>query len=180
MGRKSAANLVAAIDRSRHPPLSRLLYALGIRHVGETTARDVARHFGTLQAVLDASEEDFLRVPDVGPVVAASLCRFFAEPHNREVLAALGEAGVRPEEEAAQAGDRPLAGKTLVLTGTLPTLTRDAASALILAAGGKVSGSVSRKTAWVVAGEDAGSKLAKAQELGVPVLDEAGLKALLE
>lgn len=180
MGRKSARNLVAAIDQSRHPALSRLLYALGIRHVGETTARDIARHFGSLQAVLEASEDDFLQVPDVGPVVAASIFRFFAEPHNREVLSALKAAGVMPQEELAPAGQRPLAGKTLVLTGTLPTLSRDEASALILAAGGKVSGSVSRKTSWVVAGEEAGSKLARAQELGVPVIDEAGLKALLE
>ncbi|TAN30208.1 MAG: NAD-dependent DNA ligase LigA [Castellaniella sp.] len=179
MGRKSAQNLVAAIDRSRRPTLSRLLYALGIRHVGETTARDVARHFGSLQAVLEASEDDFLRVPDVGPVVATSIFRFFAEPHNREVLAALKAAGVVPSAEVEPAGQKPLAGKTLVLTGTLPTLSRDEASALVLAAGGKVSGSVSRKTSWVVAGEDAGSKLARAQELGVPVIDEAGLKALL-
>ncbi|CAM5195701.1 DNA ligase OS=Castellaniella defragrans OX=75697 GN=ligA PE=3 SV=1 [Castellaniella defragrans] len=179
MGRKSADNLVAAVDKSRHPPLSRLLYALGIRHVGETTARDIARQFGTLQAVLEASEEDFLRVPDVGPVVAASAHGFFAEPHNREVLEALKAAGVQPQEEPVVSGGKPLAGKTLVLTGTLPTLTRDQAAALILAAGGKVSGSVSRKTAWVVAGDEAGSKLAKAQELGVPVIDEAGLQALL-
>jgi DNA ligase (NAD+) len=179
MGRKSAQNLVMAIDRSRHPPLSRLLYALGIRHVGETTARDIARHFGSLESILDASEDDLLQVPDVGPIVAASICRFFAEPHNRDGLVALKEAGVEPLREAASGGRKPLAGKTLVLTGTLPTLSRDEASALILAAGGKVSGSVSRKTSWVVAGEDAGSKLARAEELGVTVIDEAGLKALL-
>ncbi|WP_066458954.1 NAD-dependent DNA ligase LigA [Castellaniella caeni] len=179
MGLKSAQNLVREIDRSRRPSLSRLLYALGIRHVGETTARDIARHFGSLQAVLQASEDDFLQVPDVGPVVAASIHRFFAEAHNREVVAALQAAGVEPQAEAALAGDKPLAGKTLVLTGTLPTLSRDEATRLVLAAGGKVSGSVSRKTAWVVAGEEAGSKLVKAQELGVPVLDEAGLQALL-
>jgi DNA ligase (NAD+) len=179
MGLKSAQNLVQAIDRSRHPPLSRLLYALGIRHVGETTARDVARHFGTLDAILDASEDDLLQVPDVGPVVAASIRRFFAEAHNREVVAALRAAGVEPRKEAEPAGGKPLAGKTLVLTGAMPELSRDEATRLILAAGGKVSGSVSRKTAWVVAGEDAGSKLAKAQSLGVPILDEAGLRALL-
>ncbi|WP_322999270.1 NAD-dependent DNA ligase LigA [Castellaniella sp.] len=180
MGQKSAQNLVQAIDQSRRPPLSRLLYALGIRHVGETTARDVARHFGSMQAIMDASEEALLQVPDVGPVVAASIRRFFAESHNREVVAALQAAGVAPQADAAPVGAKPLAGKTLVLTGTLPTLSRDEATRMILAAGGKVSGSVSRKTAWVVAGEEAGSKLAKAEELGVAVLDEAGLLALLK
>ncbi len=179
MGTKSARNLVEAINQRRNPPLSRLLYALGIRHVGETTARDVARHFGAIEAIMDASEEDLLQVPDVGPVVAASIRRFFAEAHNREVIAALRAVGVAPQADAAPAGEKPLAGKTLVLTGTLPTLSRDEATRLVLAAGGKVSGSVSRKTAWVVAGEEAGSKLAKAAELGVPILDEAGLKALL-
>lgn len=179
MGLKSARNLVQAIDQSRHPALSRLLYALGIRHVGETTARDVARHFGSLEAIMDATEEALLQVSDVGPVVAASIRRFFAEAHNREVVASLQAAGVEPQADAAPAGERPLAGKTLVLTGTLPTLTRDEATRRILAAGGKVSGSVSRKTAWVVAGDEAGSKLAKAEELGVAVLDEAGLLALL-
>ncbi|WP_323016788.1 NAD-dependent DNA ligase LigA [Castellaniella sp.] len=179
MGQKSAQNLVQAIAQSRRPPLSRLLYALGIRHVGDTTARDVARHFGSMQAIMDASEDALLQVPDVGPVVAASIRRFFAESHNREVVAALQAAGVEPQPEAAPAGEKPLAGKTLVLTGTLPTLTRDEATRRVLAAGGKVSASVSRKTAWVVAGAEAGSKLAKAEELGVAVLDEAGLLALL-
>lgn len=179
MGLKSAQNLVREINESRRPALSRLLYALGIRHVGETTARDVARHFGSLRAIMDATEEDLAQVPDVGPVVAASIRRFFAETHNREVVAALHAAGVEPQADAAPVGERPLAGKTLVLTGTLPTLTRDEATRRILAAGGKVSGSVSGKTAWVVAGEESGSKLAKARALGVPVLDEAGLLALL-
>ncbi|WP_269496272.1 NAD-dependent DNA ligase LigA [Castellaniella sp. S9] len=179
MGSKSAANLIEAIDQSRRPPLSRLLYALGVRHVGETTARDLARHFGSIDAVMAASEDELLAVPDVGPVVAASIRRFFSEVHNREVVAALRKAGVEPVAEAVPAGEKPLAGKTLVLTGTLPSLSRDEATRMVLAAGGKVSGSVSRKTAWVVAGEEAGSKLAKAAELGVPVLDEAGLRALL-
>ncbi|WP_322996783.1 NAD-dependent DNA ligase LigA [Castellaniella sp.] len=180
MGRKSAANLVQAIAASRQPPLSRLLYALGIRHVGDTTARDLARHFGTLSAVMDASEDALLQVPEVGPVVAASIRRFFAEAHNREVVTALQEAGVQPQTEAPPQGLKALAGKTLVLTGTLPTLSRDEATRRVLAAGGKVSGSVSRKTAWVVAGSDAGSKLTKAQELGVAILDEAGLLKLLD
>ena len=179
MGAKSARNLVEAINQRRHPPLSRLLYALGIRHVGETTARDVARHFGSIDAIMHASEDALLQVPDVGPVVAASIRRFFAEAHNREVIDALRAVGVEPRADEAPAGEKPLAGKTLVLTGTLPSLSRDEATRLILAAGGKVSGSVSRKTAWVVAGDEAGSKLAKAAELGVAVIDEAGLKALL-
>jgi DNA ligase (NAD+) len=179
MGRKSAANLVQAIEKARTPALGRLLFALGIRHVGETTARDLARHFGTVQRVMDATEDELLQVSDVGPVVAGSLLRFFAEPHNREVIAALQRAGVQPVAEPAAAGDLPLAGKTVVLTGTLPTWTRDEATRRVLAAGGKVSGSVSKKTAYVVAGDEAGSKLVKARELGVPVLDEDGLKALL-
>jgi len=179
MGAKSAANLVAAIDRSRRPLLSRLLYALGIRHVGETTALDLARHYGSLQAIMAASADDLQQVPEVGPVVAASIRRFFDEAHNRDVIEALYAAGVQPQADAPPERVASLSGKTLVLTGTLPTLTRDQATQRILAAGGKVSGSVSRKTAWVVAGEDAGSKLAKARELGVQVLDEPGLLALL-
>lgn len=180
MGRKSAENLIQAINKARKPALGRLLFALGIRHVGETTARDLALQFGSLQAIMDADEEALLAVRDVGPVVAASVRRFFAEPHNREVVAALQKAGVEPQAEAAaQEGDLPLADKTLVLTGTLPNWTRDEATRHIMAAGGKVSGSVSRKTAYVVAGEEAGSKLEKARSLGVPVLDEDGLKALL-
>ncbi|HWK70704.1 MAG TPA: NAD-dependent DNA ligase LigA [Burkholderiaceae bacterium] len=180
MGRKSAENLVAALDAARKPALGRLLYALGIRHVGETTARDLARHFGSVDAVMDADEEALLQVNDVGPVVSGSIIRFFAEPHNRQIVAALAQAGVHPVPEATPTGGgQRLAGKTLVLTGTMPNWTRDEATRHILAAGGKVSGSVSKKTAYVVAGEEAGSKLTKAQELGVAVLDEAGLKALL-
>lgn len=181
MAEKSAQNLVAALEASKTPPLGRFLFALGIRHVGETTAKDLARHFGTLEALMCASVEQLLEVPDVGPIVAASVHTFFAQPHNREVVEQLLAAGVSPQESQGQADDRPrpLLGKTLVLTGTLPTLSRDAAKELIEAAGGKVSGSVSKKTHYVVAGEEAGSKLDKARELGVPVLDEAGLQALL-
>ncbi|MBV6271334.1 NAD-dependent DNA ligase LigA [Alcaligenaceae bacterium CGII-47] len=179
MGLKSARNLVAAIARARHPALSRLLYALGIRHVGETTARDLAQHFGSIDALMAASEDALLQINEVGPAVVASVQRFFAEPHNREVIEALRAVGVEPVSDAPIQGQKQFAGKTFVLTGTMPTLTRDEATALILAAGGKVSGSVSRKTAWVIAGEEAGSKLTKAHELGVPVLDEDGLKALL-
>ena len=178
MGQKSADNLVAAIDKARAPGLNRLLYALGIRHVGETTARDVARHFGSIDAIMDADEDALSSVPDVGPVVAASIRRFFAEQHNRDVIEQLKSQGVNPVAEAAPQATT-LAGKTFVLTGTLPNWTREEASMRIQAAGGKVSGSVSKKTAYLVAGEDSGSKLAKAQELGVAVLDEDGLKALL-
>lgn len=183
MGEKSAQNLIAALERARHTSLARFVYALGIRHVGETTARDLARHFGALDALMAADPAALLAVRDVGPVVAASVAGFFAEPHNRDVIAALRAAGVVWPEgptlaPAAAAG--PLAGKTLVLTGTLPTLSRDQAAALIEAAGGKVTGSVSKKTDYVVAGEAAGSKLERAQTLGVTVLDEAGLHQLLE
>ena len=181
MGRKSAENLVQAIDKARRPELARLIFALGIRHVGETTARDLAQHFGSIDAIMSADEDALLAVKDVGPVVAGSIRRFFEEPHNREVVAALKQAGVEPEAPQAvpRGAHHPLAGKTLVLTGTLPNWTRDDATRYIMAAGGKVSGSVSRKTSYVVAGEDAGSKLGKAHTLGVAVIDEEGLKALL-
>jgi DNA ligase (NAD+) len=179
MGEKSAVNLLAAIDAARSTTLERFLYGLGIRHVGETTARDLARHFGGYAALAAAGEEDLLRVPDVGPVVAASIRRFLDDPRNRaEVDALIGKLkDIAPPAPAARA--QSLSGVTFVLTGTLPSLTRDEAAALIEAAGGKVSSAVSRKTRYVVAGSDAGSKLVKAQELGVPVLDEAGLRSLL-
>lgn len=180
MGRKSADNLVAALDRARTPELGRLLYGLGIRHVGETTARDLARHFGSIDDIMLADETALLAVNDVGPVVAGSIRRFFAEEHNQEIIAALAKAGVHAQvEKLPPASGQRLAGKTLVLTGTMPNWTRDEATRHILAAGGKVSASVSKKTSWVVAGEEAGGKLVKARELGVPVLDEDGLKALL-
>ncbi|MDM7456920.1 MAG: NAD-dependent DNA ligase LigA [Tepidimonas sp.] len=181
MAEKSASNVLAAIEASKSTTLARFLFGLGIRHVGESTARDLARHFGRLDALMNASVDDLLRVPDVGPVVARSIHTFFAQPHNREVIEQLRASGVHWPEHGgqAQAAPLPLSGKTFVLTGTLPTLTRDEAKARIEAAGGKVAGSVSRKTDWVVAGEAAGSKLDKARELGVAVLDEAGLLALL-
>lgn len=182
MGEKSAMNLVANLEKSKHATLQRFLYALGIRQVGESTARDLARHFGSIDRLMDASIEQLLEVPDVGPIVAQSIRTFFDQPHNREVVEQLRAAGITWDEHdgaAAQLGTQPLAGKTLVLTGTLPSLSRDEAKALIEAAGGKVSGSVSKKTHWVVAGEEAGSKLDKARELGIEVLDEAGLRALL-
>ena len=153
---------------------------LGIRNVGETTAKDLARHVGSLDKLIAATEADLLAVRDVGPIVAQSIIQFFAEPHNLDVVNTLRAAGVHWSETAGvQQSAGILAGKTLVLTGTLPTLTRDAAKEKIEAAGGKVAGSVSKKTDYVVAGEEAGSKLTKAQELGVAILDEAGLLSLL-
>ena len=181
MAEKSAANIMAALERARSTTLERFIYALGIRHVGESTARDLARHFGSLEAVMDASEDELLQVPDVGPVVAASVARFFAERHNREVVEQLRAAGVHWKEgRAAPRAAGGLAGKTFVLTGTLPNWTRDEAKERIEAAGGKVAGSVSKKTDFVVAGAEAGSKLDKAVELGVAVIDEARLKTMLE
>jgi len=181
MAEKSAANLLAAIERSKVTTLSRFIFALGIRNVGEATAKDLARHFGSLEALQSADETDLMRVPDVGPVVAQSIRQFFAEPHNLEVVRKLRDAGVVWQDAAGvQHADGRLAGKTLVLTGTLPTLTRDTAKEMIESAGGRVSGSVSKKTDYVVAGAEAGSKLDKAQALGVEILDEAGLLALLE
>ena len=181
MADKSAQNLVEALEKSKQTTLPRFLFGLGIRHVGEATAKDLARHFGSLDRIMDARVEELLEVNDVGPVVAQSIRTFFDQPHNREVVEQLRAAGVHWPEGEGRASDapRPLLGKTLVLTGTLPTLSRDEAKEMIEAAGGKVAGSVSKKTHYVVAGAEAGSKLAKAEELGVPVLDEAGLKALL-
>ena len=182
MGAKSAQNLVDGLEKSKQTTLPRFLFGLGIRHVGEATAKDLAKHFGALDRIMAASLEELHEVNDVGPVVAQSLRTFFDQPHNREVVEQLRAAGVHwPEHDGqvADLGPRPLLGRTLVLTGTLPTLTRDEAKAMIEEAGGKVSGSVSKKTDYVVAGSEAGSKLEKAQTLGVTVLDEDGLKALL-
>jgi len=181
MAEKSAANVVAAIEKSRATTLQRFIFALGIRNVGEATARDLARHFGGIDALMAADVEALQAVPDVGPVVAQSIHEFFAEPHNCEVVEQLRAAGVHwLEHEPARQPEGPLVGKTLVVTGTLPSLTRDEAKALIEAAGGKVAGSVSKKTDYLVAGEAAGSKLDKAQQLNVTILDEAGLRALLD
>lgn len=180
MGEKSAQNLLAGLEQSKSATLPRFLYGLGIRHVGEATAKDLARHFGKMDAIMAASVDALLQVPDVGPVVAQSIHTFFQQPHNREVVEQLRAAGVTWEEgEPQAAATLPLAGKTVVLTGTLPTLSRDEAKDLLEAAGAKVAGSVSKKTSYVVAGAEAGSKLDKAQELGVPVLDEDGLRRLL-
>jgi DNA ligase (NAD+) len=181
MADKSAQNVLAALEKSKATTLPRFLFGLGIRHVGEATAKDLARHFGKLDAIIEASEEQLLEVPDVGPVVAQSIHTFFQQPHNREVVEQLRACGVTWEEGApAERVPKPPAGKTVVLTGTLPTLTRDEAKDMLEAAGAKVAGSVSKKTDYVVAGAEAGSKLDKARELGVAVLDEQGLKDLLD
>jgi DNA ligase (NAD+) len=182
MAEKSAANVVAAIEKAKSTTLGRFIYALGIRHVGETTARDLADHFGSLDALMGADEGALLEVPDVGPVVAASVAHFFAEPHNREVIEQLRGSGVRwlerpPGKVPAQG---PLAGVTVVLTGALPTLTREQAGALIVAAGGKVAAAVSKKTDLVVAGDEAGAKLDKARRLGLRVIDEEEFMRLLK
>ena len=178
---KWAENLIASIASSRDTTLDRLLYALGIRDVGDATAKTLARHFGSLQSLLDASLEQLEQVPDVGPVVAEHVVHFFAEPHNRQAIDALRAAGVRWNESAPQhSGDGPLIGQTVVLTGTLAAMTREEAGAQLEALGAKISGSVSKKTSFVVAGESAGSKLDKALALGVEVWDEARLREFLQ
>jgi DNA ligase (NAD+) len=180
MAEKSAANLLAAIDKSRQTTLARFIFALGIRNVGEATAKDLARFFGSLDALMGADADALQQVADVGPVVAASIAHFFAEGHNVEVIEQLRAAGVYwIEGKPAATVISTIAGKTFVLTGTLPTLTREVAKEQIEARGGKVAGSVSKKTDFVVAGSEAGSKLAKAQELGVTILDETQLMELL-
>jgi len=179
MGDKSAANLIAAIDGARNPVLWRFLYALGIREVGEATAKALASHYGSLEAIAAADEESLQQVPDVGPIVAGHVRSFFEQPHNQETLEALKQAGVQWQTETIVAGEKPLQGQTWVLTGALSAMTRDEAREKLEALGAKVAGSVSKKTACVVAGEAAGSKLQKAEQLGIPVLDEAGLQELL-
>jgi len=181
MGDKSAENLVRAIDASRSTTLARFLYALGIREVGEATAASLASYFGSLPAIERASAEDLTKVPDVGPIVAQRVRSFFEEQHNLDVIERLQESGVRWSDTrpSTVAEDGPLSGKTFVITGTLPTMTRDEAKARIQKEGGKVTGSVSSKTDFLVAGEKAGSKLAKAQKLEVKVIDEAALIELI-
>lgn len=180
MAQKSAQNLLDALEASKSTTLARFIYALGMRNVGEATAKDLAKHFGSLQALRNASLESLLEVNDVGPVVAESIVNFLSEQHNKDVIDALIAAGIYwAETEGRQSFGGKLSGKTFVLTGTLPNMSRDEAKEHIEAAGGKVSGSVSKKTDYVVAGSEAGSKLDKAQELGVQILDEAGLLALL-
>ncbi|MGH8761092.1 MAG: NAD-dependent DNA ligase LigA, partial [Burkholderiales bacterium] len=180
MAEKSAANVLDAIEKSKNTTLARFIYALGIRNVGEATARDLARHFGELEPLIQAGEVELQQVPDVGPVVARSIARFFGERHNREVVAQMRSLGVTwPESPVTRPPLQPLAGKTFVLTGTLSHFSRDQAKERIEAKGGKVSGSVSKKTDYVVAGAEPGSKHDNALELGIAVLDEQGLLELL-
>ncbi len=182
MAEKSAANVVDAIAKSKDTTLGRFVYALGIRNVGEVTAKDLARHFGGIDALMEASVEQLQEAPDVGPVVAESIASFMGERHNREVIEQLRAAGVHWKEGPPQSATRasgPFAGKIVVLTGTLSAMSRDEAKERIENAGGKVTGSVSKKTDYVVAGEEAGSKLDKARELGVKVLDEKQFLKLL-
>jgi DNA ligase (NAD+) len=184
MAERSAANLLESIEHSKQTTLPRFLFGLGIRHVGEATAKDLARHFGNLDALMNASIDDLLAVEQVGPVVAESIHTFFAQPHQREVVEQLRACGLGWAEGQGAGGAGataalPQSGKTFVLTGTLPTLSREQAQAMIESQGGKVSGSVSKKTSYVVVGADAGSKLDKARELGIATLDEAGLLALM-
>ena len=178
MGRKSAENLVNAISASKDRGLEKLLYALGVRQVGEVAAESIARKMRTLEACMSASVEDFTAIEDIGEITATALVEFFAEESTHELISRLSSLGVKTDAKAEERAET-LAGLTFVLTGTLPTMTRDEASELIKQAGGKVSGSVSKKTSYVVAGEEAGSKLTKANELGVTVLDEDGLMRLL-
>ena len=178
MGDKSADNLIRSIAQSKSTNLPRFIFGLGIRHVGESTAKDLAKYFGTMQALMDAQMEDLLTVNDVGPVVANSIISFMSESHNREVIEQLLASGIEFQVEE-QIASVDLSGKTFVLTGTLPTMSRDQAKALLEAAGAKVAGSVSQKTSYVVAGSDAGSKLEKANELGISILDEDALMKIL-
>jgi DNA ligase (NAD+) len=181
MGEKSARNVVAAIDRSRRTTLPRFLFALGIPQVGESTARALAEQFGKLQALREATAEQIEQTPDVGPIVSAEVYKFFQSPAARDVVDRLIASGVTwDEKEPAQAADAPLNGLTFVITGTLSGLQRDQAEDALRELGAKVSGSVSKKTSYLVVGADAGSKLAKAQSLGVPVLDEAALEQILK
>ena len=182
MGEKSAENLINAIETSKSTTLARFLYALGIREVGEATASSLASHFGNLPAILNATLEELVKVPDVGPVVAARIRDFLDEEHNLEVIDRLQQLGVHWEDtDPAQAAeDGPLTGMTFVITGTLADTTRDEAKALILKEGGKVTGSVSKKTSYLLAGEKAGSKLVKARELGVEIIGLDELMALIK
>ncbi|NBQ68727.1 MAG: NAD-dependent DNA ligase LigA, partial [Nitrosomonadaceae bacterium] len=184
MAEKSAGNILRAIEKSKHTTLARFIYALGIRNVGEATAKDLAKYLGSLDRLIEADSERLQQIPDIGPVVAQSIVDFFAEAHNREVIEQLRACGVHWDEhegKSTQNGSAaPLSGKTFVLTGTLPTMSREEAKEKIEALGGKVSGSVSKKTDYVVVGADPGSKYDKAVSIGITILDQTGLEALLK
>ncbi|WP_043528266.1 NAD-dependent DNA ligase LigA [Litchfieldella xinjiangensis] len=180
MGRKSSENLVAALDKAKRTTLPRFIYALGIREVGEATANNLARHFGTLDAIIAADQAALEAVEDIGPIVAHHVHTFFQQSHNLETIEDLRAQGVRWEEAAVEERPQPLSGQTWVLTGTLESMTRDEGKARLTALGAKVAGSVSKKTAGVVAGPGAGSKLDKAEQMGVPVLDEREFLSRLE
>ena len=179
MGRKSAENLVQAIEESKGRGLERLLFALGVRQVGEAAAEQIAAKMQTLDRVFEASVDDFLEIPDIGEITAGALVEFFADEGTRRLCERLREAGVSFEAVKQKKSDA-FEGLTFVLTGTLPTMTRDEASALIKERGGKVSGSVSKKTSYVLAGDEAGSKLTKAKELGITVIDESELLKMMQ
>ena len=179
MGAKSAQNLVAALEKSKQTTLPRFIYALGIREVGEATARNLAQHFGSWEKLVSASEAALLEVDDVGPVVADHLRRFLDNPDNLAVVDALRECGVQWKDMTPEAAERPLAGQTWVVTGSLDSMSRDGAKEVLQSLGAKVAGSVSKKTACVVAGPGAGSKLSKARELDIQVIDEEAFLALL-
>jgi len=180
MGQKSAENLIAALEKSKSTSLARFIYALGAREVGEATAQNLAQYFGSLEALMAADEDVLQQVPDVGPVVAAHIFSFFQQSHNREIIDKLRELGVHwQDQQPMAAGDDSLAGQTFVITGSLDSMTRDEAKQALQAKGGKVTGSVSKKTSYVVVGDSPGSKASKAEELGVPILDEQGLLELL-
>jgi DNA ligase (NAD+) len=173
MGEKSASNLIAAIEKSKKTTLARFLFALGIREVGETTARNLAQHFGSLERIMSATEEQLLEVEDVGPVVAAHVVNYFAEQQNVMEIQRLTALGVEWQNEAINIDEAPLSGQTWVVTGKISQMSRDEAKDYLIRLGAKVAGSVSAKTTQVVAGPGAGSKLKKAEELAVPVMDEA-------
>jgi DNA ligase (NAD+) len=179
MGPKSAANVLRNIERSRYLPMPRVIAALGIRFVGERTAEFLAQHFGSLDKISEASREELQLAEEVGPKVAESIFTFFREPRNRELLEKLKAANLSFEYTARKRRDGALSGLTFVVTGTLPSLSREEAKQRIEAAGGKVASAVSKKTSYVVAGDDAGTKLVKAKELKIPVIDEAGLIELI-
>jgi DNA ligase (NAD+) len=180
MGPKSAKNIIKALEKSQSTTFAKFLYALGIREVGESTARTLAQSFGRLETLMQATKKDLEQIEDIGPIVAKHIVTFFQQSHNREVIQRLQAIGMHwPENEPTSVNTQALSGQTFVLTGTLTRLTRNEAKARLEALGAKVSGSVSKKTACVVAGEKAGSKLEKAQALGIKIIDENAFLALL-